>query len=306
VPILTALAPIFFVIGLGVLLRRSSLVDPGFWPTAEKLTYFLFFPALIVEKLSSARFDDPWVLPLMATVLSAILLAVGLSALVKTLLRMPDAAFTAAFQGAIRPNTYVGLAAAAALFGNDGLVITAVALAASVPFVNVLSVLVLMLFGRPAASPNRSRAVTVLLSVLNNPIILAVMLGAGMAITDLRNPPVIGAIIEILARAALPVGLLAVGAALDLTATRSAGRHLAATSVVKLVLLPLAAIPLAAAFGLTGPPATVAVILCALPCAPSAYVLTRQLGGDARLMAGIITTQTLAAALTMPLILALA
>lgn len=304
-PLLTALAPIFFVIGLGVLLRRSAIVEPGFWPAAERLTYFLFFPALIVEKLSAARFDDPWVLPLMATLLAAILSAVTLIFLLQALLRLPGDPFSSVFQGAIRPNTYVGLAAAAALFGNEGLVVTAVAFALTVPLVNVLSVVVLLLYGNHGTAAGRARLGMVVRSVLANPIILAVAVGALMAATDVRRPPVLIEIIEILARAALPVGLIAVGAALDLAAARSAGLPLAAASLVKLILLPLAAIWLGTALGLTGPAATIAVILCALPCAPSAYVLTRQLGGDARLMAGLITTQTLAATVTMPAVLAL-
>ena len=41
----------------------------------------------------------------------------------------------------------------------------------------------------------------------------------------------------------------------------------------------------------------------AVPAAPTAYILTRQLGGDGSLMAGIITGQTLVAVLSLPLVL---
>jgi len=43
----------------------------------------------------------------------------------------------------------------------------------------------------------------------------------------------------------------------------------------------------------------VLVLFFALPTAPTAYVLTRQLGGDANLMAGIITLQHLLAAASL-------
>jgi len=59
---------------------------------------------------------------------------------------------------------------------------------------------------------------------------------------------------------------------------------------------------------LTGLPTmetTILVLFFALPTAPTAYVLTRQLGGDSHLMAGIITLQTLLAAASLPLILLL-
>ena len=48
--------------------------------------------------------------------------------------------------------------------------------------------------------------------------------------------------------------------------------------------------------GLPDMETTILVLFFALPTAPTAYVLTRQLGGDSQLMAGIITLQTLLAA----------
>ena len=49
----------------------------------------------------------------------------------------------------------------------------------------------------------------------------------------------------------------------------------------------------------------VAVLLAALPTATSAYILARQLGGDAPLMAGIISGQTLLAMVSIPVLLSL-
>ena len=62
---------------------------------------------------------------------------------------------------------------------------------------------------------------------------------------------------------------------------------------------------LAWALGLSGLLVQVAVLLAALPTATSAYILARQLGGDAPLMAGIISGQTLLAMVTIPLMLSL-
>ena len=70
--------------------------------------------------------------------------------------------------------------------------------------------------------------------------------------------------------------------------------------MLKLVAMPLIALGFAQALGLTGAAAYVLVMFHALPTAPSAYILARQLGGDARLMAGILTTQTALAIITLP------
>jgi len=44
----------------------------------------------------------------------------------------------------------------------------------------------------------------------------------------------------------------------------------------------------------------VALLFATLPASPAAYVLARQMRGDAPLMAAVVTLTTLAAALAMP------
>lgn len=74
---------------------------------------------------------------------------------------------------------------------------------------------------------------------------------------------------------------------------------------MKLLAFPTMVVGLAWALGLSGLLVQVAVLLAALPTATSAYILARQLGGDAPLMAGIISGQTLLAMVTIPLMLSL-
>jgi hypothetical protein len=78
---------------------------------------------------------------------------------------------------------------------------------------------------------------------------------------------------------------------------------LVAASTLKLLVMPLLVAGLAAVMGVTGPAMVAALICAAVPGAPSSFILARQLGGDAPLMAGITTVQTVAALITMPLML---
>jgi len=59
--------------------------------------------------------------------------------------------------------------------------------------------------------------------------------------------------------------------------------------------MPLIALLLALTLGLDNLSTRVLVIFHALPTAPSAYILARQMGGDARLMVGMLTAQTASA-----------
>ncbi|HYG89049.1 MAG TPA: AEC family transporter [Azospirillum sp.] len=296
-----ALAPIFLLILLGYALRRIEVVPAAFWAPADKLTYHLLFPCLIIDELVKANLAAFEVLPMAAAMLIAASAAAGLLLAGRRYTGLDGPAFTSVFQGGIRVNTYVGLAGARALYGTAGLTLTAVGIALVIPLVNVLSVVVLARYGRDAKGASFR---TVLGSLARNPLIIAAAVGAFLALSGIGKPPMVGDVVEILARAALPMGLLSVGAGLNLGAARSAGVGVAMASMVKLLLMPGATAAFAALLGVKGLPLTVAVLFNALPCSASAYILARQMGGDHALLAAIITVQTLLAALTLPLVLA--
>ena len=72
-------------------------------------------------------------------------------------------------------------------------------------------------------------------------------------------------------------------------------------AIQKLLLVPLVTFALGRAFGLDPALAAVATLTMAIPTASTAYVMARVMGGDARLMAAMITIQHLAAVVSVPL-----
>jgi predicted permease len=113
---------------------------------------------------------------------------------------------------------------------------------------------------------------------------------------------VAGDIVGLIGRAALPIGLLAVGAALQLESIPGHLQAVSAASMVQFGLKPVVVASLITFFGLSGVPAGVLLLTFATPVAPSSYILSRQLGGDTATMASIITLQTLLAFIVMPIV----
>ncbi len=299
--IAAALAPIFALIMMGYLFRRAGVVPEPFWAPAERVTYYVFFPSLLVTSAATADLEGLEVAPMAAALACAILAAAAVLLAARRRLGADGAAFTSVLQGAIRPNVYVAFAAAAALFGEAGRSLTAVAIVVAVPLVNVVSVAALARYAAPAGTAGGLG--TIVGSVIRNPLILACALGGALNAGGIALPPVIGPLLEILGRAALPLALLAVGAGLDFAAVRAHGARVAVASAVKLAVLPALAYLACLAFGVGGLAASVTVMFASVPVSASAYVLARQMGGHTSLLAGIITATTLAAAVTMPAIL---
>ncbi|MHA7209381.1 AEC family transporter [Arthrobacter sp. MDT1-65] len=295
---LVALGPVIGLIALGCLLRSRGLLAPAFWPPAERLCYFVLLPALFVGGTATADLAG---LPiaLMAPILAGpvVLTALGL-VLAQRWLDLDGPAFTSVLQGSIRFNNYLGLSIALALFGPDGVALAAIANTVLVPLVNVLCTLGFARYG----SERLTLAGTVR-SIVTNPLILGCVVGILLNVSGLGLPPGAAEFVKALGGASLPLGLLCVGAALDL---RSLGSNVGAVvlaTAAKFAVLPGLGIAGCLLLGLTGEPAATVILFLSLPTASSAYVMARALGGDARLMASTITLQTLAGVLYLPVVL---
>jgi len=303
--VILALSPVFAVIVLGAGMRRLRFPGEQFWPAAERLVYFVLFPALLFRTIAGADLGAVQVGPMAWSLLGALAVLILILLLARPILARDGPAFTSVFQGATRFNTYVGLAAAAALFDAEVVAAFALCIALMVPTLNLACVAVLSFHGAAAiAGTGQWRLLRrTAVDVARNPLILACLAGAAMQVVDAPLPALLDAFLDILARAALPLGLVAVGAALTSQGLAGRLRPVALACLAKLALFPVLIAGSAWLFDLEGASRTAALLWGVLPTSPAAYVLARQLGGDAETMAAAVTGSTILAFLTMPVML---
>jgi len=287
--VIAALLPVFFLIVLGFILKRTLIRPEAQWHGLERLTYYVLFPLLLIQTLVRADLTKVPVAGVGgALLLSALAMSLLCLALRPLLARaaVDGPAFTSIFQAATRWQTYVALAVSGSLFGDLGLALASVAMVAIIPLVNVLSVAVLAHY----ASPEKRSAGSIVVTVASNPLIWACVIGLALNVTHIP----------------LAIGLLVTGAGLHLEGLFRPSLAAGVAVFLKLVLMPVIAVALALRFGLADSNLAVVTVCSAVPAASSAYVLARQMGGDAPLLAQIITLQTILAAVTMPIAIALA
>ncbi|MDT3712380.1 AEC family transporter [Pseudomonas soli] len=298
--LLTTLVPIILLIALGTWLRVRGFLAETFWPGAERLSYYVLLPSLFLHGLATANLDGVPVLGMVGVLMLSTLLGALLLVLYQGVASHDGGDFTSVFQGGVRFNNYIGATLASGLYGTAGIALAAVANAAIVPLVNLLCVLVFARFSARHSSPT-----TVLKAIFANPLIIGCAAGLLLRVTALGLPAGLEPTVKALGQAALPLGLLCVGAALGGARLGQQLRPVLAASLFKFLVMPVATWGLCRLLGLSGQAAVVAVLFQALPTASSSYVMARQMGGNAPLMATIIALQTIAAAATLPLVLSL-
>ncbi|QKJ22427.1 AEC family transporter [Poseidonibacter lekithochrous] len=291
--IFTALIPIFSLIMIGYFLKKIKFPSYEFWPQADKLTYYILMPSLLIYKLSNANLKEVNSFNFVLTALLTITIILFILMLINKFFRAKDDAFTSVVQGGIRFNTYVFLALADSIFGDTGLVLAVILMTFVIPFINILCISIFALY----VSESRLTFKYLLKSIVTNPLIMACFIGGSINYIGIEVPIIADKILAILSSAALPLGLLSVGFGLVIKEINSSKSEIFNSNFAKLVLTPIIMFLIAKFFELDNQMISILVIFAVLPTAPSSFVLARQLGGDVRLMSSIITVQTLVSVL---------
>jgi hypothetical protein len=297
---LAAVAPVFAVIGLGFAARSLRMVPQEAWGAVNTFGYLILMPSFLFTTVATAQFQGPDT----ATYLGVIMAGFALTALLALAWRLvfrgqgDGPAFTSVYQGSFRWNGFVLLAASDALYGPEGTALIALGFGPAVALVNIICVVVLARWADNAVAPTVRGA---LAEVARNPLVIASL--AGLVANALGLAAHLGPVMTALALlggAAMPVALLSVGAALTFQGLARQPAHVLAATAGKLLMAPLVMLAVALLLGASPLATAVAVGVASTPSAAASYVLARAMGGDAPLMATIVTSTTILAALSMP------
>jgi predicted permease len=300
IAIASALIPIMITIILGFAIKRSKMLPEEFWLGAESLTYYILTPALLISILSNRSLSHlPWQNFLAALLLVVILAAILICAWQYFFGKHSAPRFTSLFQGAVRYNTFISLALVSTLYGDEGLSYAALAATGMIILINILCVSVFAI----SISENRFSLYSILLQIIKNPWILGASVGITLNLSGLGLHSILTESLDLFGRAAFPIGLILVGAALSFKGLFESWKLTCGSMLVQFIFKPIAALICISLFAIKGIPALVILVFLSVPTAPASYILARKLGGDAPAMATIITSQTLFAFLSLPVTL---
>ena len=287
--------PNFVIIVVGLALARRFDYGRGFWEGLEKLVYYVLFPALLFRSLAVARIDLSQTGWAVAIACAFTIAGFALSLAAKPLFRLEHLFHAATSQCGYRFNTYIGLAIAGSLFGNQGVALAALLLGVMIPLAN---------FGAVAVLATHSER-GFLVELVQHPLVVSSLAGFAWNFAGLPLPGFADQTLALLGQTALPAGLLSVGAAMRLEAGQGPPGAHAWWLAVKLAMVPAIAWGLVRALGLSGIDAKVLVLCAALPTATNAYILAVRMTGDGRAVATQITIGTVLSMATIPAWMAL-
>jgi predicted permease len=310
--VFSALLPVMALIALGYGLKKNAFLTDGQWRGLETFAVYILYPGFLIPQIAKAPLHQASAIPLSLSVIITILVPaiffMGLWPLLRSRLSFLSApSFTSVFQGLIRFNSFVAIPVALGLYGSAGLSRMVLALAFMVPLVNMICVVALSLWGdrqNPDGTPAPPLGpYAIAQKVFAHPIVISCFLGLFLNITHIQIPKPVGDILGLIGQGAVPMGLLLAGAGLSLSYAFKRPLLILSVSLYKVVIMPCIALWLCLIFGGDRLSQAAALISTGAPSAAAAYVLARNMGGDAELISGIVAVTTVMCVISLPLLL---
>lgn len=288
--VLNSLFPVFALIALGMALKHWHLTSTDFLKTADRLVYFIFFPALLFWKIGGAppSSEANWHFYLAAALA---ILIIYLGSIAYTCWRVPAFQAGTFSQNCYRFNTYIGMAIVINALGEESIRPFGILIGFLIPMNNILAVATLTWYADGHAT-GAGRIRQTARAMIANPLILACLGGLIYSRAVGYFPIFVHNGLALMAGMTLPLALLSIGGALNPAGIREHWKLSLVSACFKLVALPLVGWVLLRGMGVDGLDFQIGMIFFALPISPATYVLASQLKSDTKLTSATIVLST--------------
>lgn len=296
---LSAIAATLAIVALGYFLKQKQFLPDAVWQGLSPLCYWVLFPGMLFDLMSTMELSTAFLGPFTAAIAVGSVVAVVYGLVAGRLAGLGGASTSSLVQGALRHNGFLVLSILQGGLGMAATQMAAIAIAFLVPISNIVSVFAILTLTRGKQGRDMKRAV--LGEIVRNPLLAAMLAGVLVNWLGLPVPSFVTQSAALLGAGALPLLLLLIGASLKFSAIRGHAVPLGFAIAAKMLVFPVALVGSGYLFGLDPLALAVLAAVGAAPTANSTYTLAVELGGDAPLMAEIVSIQTVTAALSMPL-----
>ncbi|ONG52028.1 transporter [Pseudoroseomonas deserti] len=301
--LLTVVAPIFLLIGIGYVSARRRWISEAGLSGMTDFVFRLAMPCLLINGATTPHPNAGMTaFAFFAGCLATYALALAMSG---TLLRMRLAeGGTFALNTAFGNTAMIGVPLVLAAYGQAGL-------SQMLAIVGLHSLILLPIgtvvgeIAHNARAPLLAILRATALSVLKNPIVMAVLIGLVISLSGLPVPPVARRFLEMTGLAGPPVALFCLGASLIAFDARRDWPEALLGSALKLLLMPALVWLIAWLAGLSPLMTAVAVLAAGMPTGANAFFLARRYAAGADRSGATVLLSTILSVGTLAVLLAI-
>ena len=297
---LNATIPIFLMMVIGFFLKTIGLIDDEFASKINRFVFVVTLPVMLFRQLGSTDFVSAWdgkfVLFCFVITVVTILLVFLISRFIKDVPERGEF-----IQAAYRSSAAIlGIAYMQNIYGDASM--APLMIIGSVPLYNIIAVFVLTLTAEGVDYQSVDKRMLIkktIVSILKNPILLAIVFGLLWSLSGLRIPYVADKALKDLGSVSTPLGLIAMGACVDLKKIGGVMKNSMIAVFIKLMGLCTLFLPVAAHMGFRGAYMVAILIMLGSPSTVSCYIMAKNMGHEGSLTSNCVMLATILSAFTL-------
>ena len=295
---LNVVFPMFFLMMLGVILKRIKMVDERSLTVMNSLIFRVFMSTLLflsVYNIGDLSAFSAKNLKLMLYAFVSILVVLVLAWLIFVRLIADKKRLAVMVQGVYRGNFILfGLAIAGSLYGDAGLGIVSILTVVTIPTFNILAVIILEYYSGKEISRKK-----LIKQVSKNPLVIATIIGIIFLASGIKLPKPIYKSLNDISKIATPLAFIVLGAELKFGNMLKNMKYLIFVDFLKLVVNPLISISIGKMLGFQGAEIVALLAMTACPTAVSSFTMAKEMNVDGDLAGEIVATTSLVSIATI-------
>jgi len=267
--------PLLTFMAVGISLRELKWFSEKTFLELNKVIFRVFMPILLFlnANMDSARdvFSRQNIQVLFIAI-TCILITLVMTSLLYRRMEADKKRRAVLLQAAFRSNFLLyGVTVHMTIYGEGNSSAVAILVIAIVPFYNIISAILLR-----SATVSKMSVGSAFKTAFTNPFVIAVISGLLFNLSGVTLPELVYAPLNQLGRAGVPLAFIVLGGGFGIRRLREEWKVLLHSSLIRLILVPALALTIAYVFGISGPPLTALIVLCAAPVAVASYTMAKE------------------------------
>lgn len=296
---LNSTLPVFLVILVGRFFMKVGIINEEWTRISDRMAFRYALPVVLfldIAKMDIHRdLDMTFIIFCMVSTTAMFFLVYLISRIC-----LRDKTMVGSFaQGAVRGSAAIlGIPFVTNIYGDPGMV--PLMILAAVPLFNAYSVVILTISSRKFLSGSKTKIQyrLILKSIFKNPLIRGILIGFPFCILGIKLPPILDKSLTSIGTMAVPLMLISIGADFKMSDLTAKFKLSAIASAIKLVILPLAVLPIAIYMGFRDSALIAILVMLGAPSAVSGYIMSKAMDNDYVLMSNIVVMTTLLSSVT--------
>ena len=292
---LNVVFPLFFIMAVGYLTRRTGIVDNQGVGVVNRLLYWVFLPVLLFMSVYTTDLGEVFNVPVIvySVVGTFVIFVISFFLLPKIGTKRDQCGVIV--QALVRGNeVYYGFPVVIALIGQDYLGVMSVVVAFAAIEYNILSIIALEYF-----KGEKVNVGALVRNVVTNPMILATLLGVFMVTISLPLPAVVLKGMDSLSQVATPFALFLLGASFTFASSKGYMKQVMWVTLFRLIFIPAVVVATTLWMGFDSYEIVILFVTFGVPTAVASYSMARELKADYELASQIVFYTSIVSILTM-------